>query len=609
MLRSECRSQRAEAFQALHPKIVAVGLGIALAACSADVTRFSGPTFSLTGSTNRISSAPVPPESVWGNGGSHLADSAPYSGSSYGGSSYDSYAGGKPPYNQGRSYATHSPASQSYSGGYGAPTRGGYDSSRDTYSPPPASTPPQYAGNSYVGPQPRPTRAPSQYTYETQRRDERSRVAALTPSTTRDTYRPSSPSMSDYVPPIKSSADQAAAERSQTPDDPYLIEVQPGDTLIGIADRYNVSISELMTVNALNSPVLRPGRKLRLPKGANIAAGRRRTIPATPRETEIASLVSAPVDHEPAKVPPSSTPAAPPMTASEKQPVLGAAGPDAESGDAHSYTTYTMAPGDNLYRIAVEHGVSVAELQRLNNITDARKVRAGVVLKVPAPSNTTRKVASVEPAAPARVDARPVPAGNENGAALAPAQDQLPTKPIIINAEPKRVASKIEQGITPDVPPLTAAPSETGAESKPTPVEVDKASAEEQADGVGRFRWPVKGRIIAGFGKQADGSYSDGIKVAVPNGTPVHAAESGVVVYAGDELKGYGNLVLIRHDNGWTTAYAHNSELKVARGDRVRRGQVIAKAGNSGNAETPQLHFEVRQGATAVDPIPHLEKL
>lgn len=95
----------------------------------------------------------------------------------------------------------------------------------------------------------------------------------------------------------------------------------------------------------------------------------------------------------------------------------------------------------------------------------------------------------------------------------------------------------------------------------------------------------------------------------MPYGAEVRAAESGVVVYAGDELKDYGNLILIRHDGGWTTAYAHNSELKVARGDRVQRGQIIAKAGNSGKAETPQLHFEVRKGATAVDPIPHLEKL
>src|SRR5690606_16262246 len=117
----------------------------------------------------------------------------------------------------------------------------------------------------------------------------------------------------------------------------------------------------------------------------------------------------------------------------------------------------------------------------------------------------------------------------------------------------------------------------------------DGRTSEEQADGIGKFRWPVRGRVIAGFGKQPDGSRSDGIKLAVPAGTEVHAAESGVVAFAGNELKDYGNLVLLRHDNGWITAYAHNNELMVKRGDRVQRGQVIARAGTTGNAETPQL--------------------
>ena len=152
-----------------------------------------------------------------------------------------------------------------------------------------------------------------------------------------------------------------------------------------------------------------------------------------------------------------------------------------------------------------------------------------------------------------------------------------------------------------DVPPSSALKAD-----EPQPAQ-DNRTAEEQADGVGKFRWPVRGRVIAGFGQQPDGSRSDGIKLAVPVGTDVHAAESGVVVFAGSELKDYGNLVLLRHDDGWITAYAHNDQLMVKRGDRVRRGQVIAKAGKTGNAETPQLHFELRKGSSAVDPIPYLE--
>jgi murein DD-endopeptidase MepM/ murein hydrolase activator NlpD len=113
--------------------------------------------------------------------------------------------------------------------------------------------------------------------------------------------------------------------------------------------------------------------------------------------------------------------------------------------------------------------------------------------------------------------------------------------------------------------------------------------------------------VIAGFGAKSDGSHNDGVNIAVPLGTDVLAAESGVVAYAGSELKGYGHLILIRHDNGWVTAYAHNDQILVNPDDRVRRGQVIAKAGKTGAVEQPQVHFEVRQGSLPVDPLQHLE--
>ena len=122
----------------------------------------------------------------------------------------------------------------------------------------------------------------------------------------------------------------------------------------------------------------------------------------------------------------------------------------------------------------------------------------------------------------------------------------------------------------------------------------------------GKFRWPVRGRIIAGFGKRPDGSHNDGVNVAVAQGTEVYAAEAGKVAYAGNELKGYGNLVLIRHANGWVSAYAHADQILVRPNDEVRRGQVIARAGKTGAVDQPQLHFELRQGSRPVDPVPHL---
>jgi murein DD-endopeptidase MepM/ murein hydrolase activator NlpD len=129
-----------------------------------------------------------------------------------------------------------------------------------------------------------------------------------------------------------------------------------------------------------------------------------------------------------------------------------------------------------------------------------------------------------------------------------------------------------------------------------------------QADAAGvtpEFRWPARGRIIEGFSSGGN----DGINIAVPEGTSVKAAESGVVAYAGSELKGYGNLVLIRHPNGYVTAYANNKELDVKRGDSVKRGQIIAKSGQSGNVSSPQLHFELRKGSTPVDPTSYLAGL
>ena len=104
----------------------------------------------------------------------------------------------------------------------------------------------------------------------------------------------------------------------------------------------------------------------------------------------------------------------------------------------------------------------------------------------------------------------------------------------------------------------------------------------------------------------ANGQQNDGINIAVPENTPVKAAEDGVVAYAGNELKGYGNLVLVRHPNGYVTAYAHARELLVKRGDQVKRGQVIARSGQTGNVNAPQLHFEIRKGALPLDPMQFL---
>lgn len=122
-----------------------------------------------------------------------------------------------------------------------------------------------------------------------------------------------------------------------------------------------------------------------------------------------------------------------------------------------------------------------------------------------------------------------------------------------------------------------------------------------------RFLWPVRGDILSSFGAKDGGLHNDGINIKTRRGEPVKAADAGVVVYADDGLKGYGNLILIRHQGGWVTAYAHNDKILVKRGDSVKRGDVISWAGVTGDVAEAQLHFEIRKGTRAVNPISYLE--
>lgn len=144
--------------------------------------------------------------------------------------------------------------------------------------------------------------------------------------------------------------------------------------------------------------------------------------------------------------------------------------------------------------------------------------------------------------------------------------------------------------------PEKAAARETAKPSKPEPAVAEAAAVSES------FRWPAKGRVIAGYGT----SGNEGINIAMPEGTSVKAAEDGTVAYAGSDVKGYGKLVLVRHANGYVSAYAHNGEIDVKPGEKVKRGQTIAKSGASGNVTSPQLHFEIRKGGAPVDPMSQL---
>ena len=199
---------------------------------------------------------------------------------------------------------------------------------------------------------------------------------------------------------------------------------------------------------------------------------------------------------------------------------------------------------------------------------------------------------------------RPVPPHN----VTSPVSGRPAGRHSVVAAHPPTPPSKTAQPQTVKPEKVASLPAVQNApvakeESRTTETVVKAA---EPSGAMPSFGWPVRGRLIAGFGSKPDGTQNDGINLAVPEGTPIKAADDGVVAYAGNELKGYGNLVLIRHTNGFVSAYAHASELMVKRGDTVKRGQVIAHAGQTGNVTSPQLHFEIRKGSTPVDPTQYL---
>jgi murein DD-endopeptidase MepM/ murein hydrolase activator NlpD len=237
-------------------------------------------------------------------------------------------------------------------------------------------------------------------------------------------------------------------------------------------------------------------------------------------------------------------------------------------------SVHVVNPGETLMSIARRNHVSVAELAKANNLDASTKLKLGMKLNVP-----TTRIAGAAPVAPA-------PA-----VAAQPAVAAMPTPATKMAAAGPQQSARLAQ----------AAPTtEEGAAASPV------AKASEATGALPTFRWPVRGKVITSYGAKTNGKSNDGINLAVPEGTPVKAAEDGVVAYSGNELKGYGNLVLVRHSNGYVTAYAHASELLVKRGDPIKRGQVIAKSGQSGEVGSPQLHFEIRKGSTAVDPLQFL---
>lgn len=342
--------------------------------------------------------------------------------------------------------------------------------------------------------------------------------------------------------------------------------LRQGDTVATLSKRFGVPEKEILKANGLkSSSEAEPGQRILIPTfgiagsaakaaasdaAASLDVDKQKNTPIQPDSRDVAILPGQSQSREKGV---NRT-----DMASGKQPV---------SGDGNGQGgTYTVKAGDSINRIAKANGVSVDALRKENGLTSAA-IRIGQTLKIPG--------------------------------GKASATDQVVTASV-----PKKADEKVAKADS-------TKPAEYTAPVAKQSVEVaskeDTSEPSPKATGISKYRWPVRGAVIAGYGANVEGNRNDGINISVPEGTPIKAAENGVVIYSGSSLKELGNAVLVRHDDGTVTVYGNASELKVQRGQKIQRGQTLAASGMSGTASQPQVHFEVRKNASAVNPATFLE--
>ncbi|HVJ35458.1 MAG TPA: LysM peptidoglycan-binding domain-containing M23 family metallopeptidase [Terriglobia bacterium] len=357
--------------------------------------------------------------------------------------------------------------------------------------------------------------------------------------------------------------------------------VAAGDTVATIADRTHTPVRTLIDLNNLQPPyVLKSGQRLALQPGANtgstnVAMGQSMVIPEASSNGAAAPTVAPSGGVTKAALPPltaakSAQPAAQTATTATQQATATQAPQVLQSQAQQSKTiaTQSMSAANTAASTATQNAVGAANA----TATQAANQASAAADKATTTANT----------------------------AAANAANKATTLP---NGEP---AISI-----PDFPDATAksnaaANTASNAASSAASQVAAATPAPAAATGSGQFGWPVQGKVVSKFGATADGLRNDGINISAPAGAPVVAAADGVVAYAGNELRGFGNMILIRHADGWVTAYAHNESLTVKKGDTVKRGQTIARVGQTGNVTSPQLHFEIRKGTSAQDPTKYL---
>ncbi len=247
---------------------------------------------------------------------------------------------------------------------------------------------------------------------------------------------------------------------------------------------------------------------------------------------------------------------------------------------------YTVRPGDTLYGISRLFGVDTSEVARLNNMRSPYTVRVGQVLRLPSlirtpkPTKVVKKTS--QPLSKGRTQASQGNISEET--VVRPSQKPTTHSPSVIS----------DNGVP--VP-----------QTKPHVTKVSKVYKKTPKRSSSLFMKPVRGKVLSNYGVKKNGLHNDGINIAAPRGTAVKAAENGVVVYTGNALKGSGNLILLRHDNQWMSAYAHLDKISVNKGQVIKRGSSIGTVGSTGSVSSPQLHFELRRGTSAMNPSKYIK--
>ncbi len=256
----------------------------------------------------------------------------------------------------------------------------------------------------------------------------------------------------------------------------------------------------------------------------------------------------------------------------------GSSGPS-PSADGTAY--HTVRKGDTVYAISRRYGAPVRSIISANDLRPPYTIHVGQRLRVPAPAVHVVSKGDTVFGISRRygVEMAELTRANNIGPPYTIHVGQRIAIPGRGNGTQVASAGGVPSS-TPSTPPPPAA--------------------------AGRFKWPLEGKVVSTFGGKDGGLRNDGINIAAPRGAKVRAAENGTVAYAGNGIQGYGNLLLIKHEGGYMTAYGHNDALLVERGRTVRQGEVIARVGSTGNVGSPQLHFEIRRGKRAVDPMPYL---